>query len=123
MTALMSTFAPGLFRAAGCSSSAARAASVVAQRRRFGHSAQVIAPGATEVERRAAAEAHASAGIDFASLDARDGSAIKDLLAALERLDGLVDAAGVIRRDSAKTRHSQAPLTPGALRLEAAIAR
>ncbi|WP_262269648.1 hypothetical protein [Microvirga yunnanensis] len=74
----------------------------MAQRRRFGKSAQVIAPGATEVERRTAAEAHASVGIDFASLDARDGSAIKDLLAGLERLDVLANAAGVIRRDSVR---------------------
>ena len=33
-------------------------------------------------------------------MDARDGSAIKGLLAGLERLDVLINAAGVIRRDA-----------------------
>jgi NAD(P)-dependent dehydrogenase (short-subunit alcohol dehydrogenase family) len=101
MTTLMDTFAPGLFQnrrvlvlggTSGIGLSAAQA---------FRHlGAQVLATGATEAERRTTAEANASAGIDFASLDVRDGSAIKGLLAGLERLDVLINAAGVIRRDA-----------------------
>lgn len=101
MTALMDSFAPGLFRnrrvlvlggTSGIGLSAAQA---------FRHlGAQVLATGASEAEKRTAAEANVSAGIEFASLDVRDGSAIEALMAGLERLDILVNAAGVIRRDA-----------------------
>ena len=98
---MLDTFAPGLFRdcrvlfvggTGGIGLGAAQAF------RRLG--AGVLATGASEAERSAAAEANASSGIDFALLDVRDGGAIEDLVAGLERLDILVNAAGVIRRDA-----------------------
>jgi NAD(P)-dependent dehydrogenase (short-subunit alcohol dehydrogenase family) len=101
MTAVMDAFAPGLFQnrrvlvlggTSGIGLSTAQA---------FRHlGAQVVATGASEAEKRTAATANVSSGIEFASLDVRDGSAIAALLAGLERLDILVNAAGVIRRDA-----------------------
>jgi NAD(P)-dependent dehydrogenase (short-subunit alcohol dehydrogenase family) len=61
--------------------------------------ARVVATGATEAERARAAADEADAAISFATLDVRDASAIRDCVAGLERLDVLVNAAGVIRRD------------------------
>jgi NAD(P)-dependent dehydrogenase (short-subunit alcohol dehydrogenase family) len=61
--------------------------------------ANVTAIGATEAERMRAAEDESNAGISFAVLDVRDGSAIDHMLAQLNRLDVLVNAAGLIRRD------------------------
>ena len=101
MTALMGTFMPGLFQdrrvlvlggTSGIGLSAAQAFQQLG--------AQVLATGATEAERRSASEANVSPGIEFETLDVRDGSAIAVLLAGMERLDILVNAAGVIRRDA-----------------------
>jgi NAD(P)-dependent dehydrogenase (short-subunit alcohol dehydrogenase family) len=59
--------------------------------------ARVRAVGATEAEAgRASAD---NAGIVFSAVDVRDASAVTNLVGALERLDVLVNAAGVIRRD------------------------
>lgn len=60
--------------------------------------ARVVATGATaaECERAAAAEGDR---ISFVPLDVRDGDGIDRVIAGLERLDVLVNAAGVIRRD------------------------
>ncbi|GEO15469.1 SDR family NAD(P)-dependent oxidoreductase [Microvirga aerophila] len=101
MTGLMETFAPGLFRrhrvlvlggTSGIGLGAARA---------FRHlGAQVLATGAREAERAAAADAFGSSEIDFAVLDVRDGAAVETLVAGFERLDVLVNAAGVIQRDA-----------------------
>ena len=97
----MDSFAPGLFRnrrvlvlggTSGIGLSAAQA---------FRHlGAQVLATGASEAEKRTAAEANVLAGIEFASLDVCDGSAIEALMVGLERLGILVNAAGVIWRDA-----------------------
>jgi NAD(P)-dependent dehydrogenase (short-subunit alcohol dehydrogenase family) len=101
MTGMMDTFAPGLFRdrtilvLGGTSGIGLGAAQ--AFRNLGGH---VVATGASEAERAAAAEAFGAAGIDFSVLDVRDGPAIETLVAGLERLDILVNAAGVIRRDA-----------------------
>jgi NAD(P)-dependent dehydrogenase (short-subunit alcohol dehydrogenase family) len=62
--------------------------------------AQVTATGATEAERRRAAEDPANDGITFAVLDVRNGADIERLVGSLDRLDVLVNAAGVIRRDA-----------------------
>ena len=61
--------------------------------------ARVLATGASEAESaRAAAEARAE-DIAFAVLDVRDGPAVMALVGALDRIDVVVNAAGVIRRD------------------------
>jgi NAD(P)-dependent dehydrogenase (short-subunit alcohol dehydrogenase family) len=101
MTGMMGTFAPGLFRGkkvlvvggtSGIGLAAVRAFS------RLG--AQVVATGATQAECIAASNAAGSTDIGFTALDVRDGAAIETHIAELERLDVLVNAAGVIRRDA-----------------------
>jgi NAD(P)-dependent dehydrogenase (short-subunit alcohol dehydrogenase family) len=61
--------------------------------------AQVIASGATEAERLRASDEESNTGLSFSALDVRDDSAVNDLMRELDRLDVLVNAAGVIRRD------------------------
>ena len=61
--------------------------------------AVVHATGATEAERASAEADPASAGIAFSVLDVRDPSGIERRIAGAARLDVLVNAAGVIRRD------------------------
>jgi NAD(P)-dependent dehydrogenase (short-subunit alcohol dehydrogenase family) len=61
--------------------------------------ADVVGTGATERERERAEADSANAGIHFGVLDVRDGDAVRAELEALDRLDVLVNAAGVIRRD------------------------
>jgi NAD(P)-dependent dehydrogenase (short-subunit alcohol dehydrogenase family) len=61
--------------------------------------AEVIATGATEAETRRAEDDEKDAGIAFEVLDVRDASAIDHLIARIQRLDVLLNAAGVIRRD------------------------
>ena len=100
MGSITDAFAPGLFTnrqvlVVGGTSGIGLGAALAF--RRLG--ARVLASGASEAERaRAAAEADTT-GIEFAVLDVRDSAAIAALVAELERLDILVNAAGVIRRD------------------------
>jgi len=61
--------------------------------------AHVTATGASEAERMRAADDGTNSGISFAALDVRDSPAIDHLLTQIDRLDVLVNAAGVIRRD------------------------
>jgi NAD(P)-dependent dehydrogenase (short-subunit alcohol dehydrogenase family) len=61
--------------------------------------ANVTATGASEAERTRAADDKTNAGISFAVLDVRDGSSVDHLVTQFNRLDILVNAAGVIRRD------------------------
>lgn len=61
--------------------------------------ANVTATGASETEQMRAADDETNAGISFAVLDVRDGPSIDHLLTQFNRLDVLVNAAGVIRRD------------------------
>jgi NAD(P)-dependent dehydrogenase (short-subunit alcohol dehydrogenase family) len=61
--------------------------------------ARVVATAATATERARAADDAGNAGIAFSVLDVRDAAAIDDLMRSLDRLDVLINAAGVIRRD------------------------
>jgi NAD(P)-dependent dehydrogenase (short-subunit alcohol dehydrogenase family) len=61
--------------------------------------ARVCATGATEPEIRNATNESGNNGIAFSVLDVRDPEAITAVIRALDRLDILVNAAGVIRRD------------------------
>lgn len=59
--------------------------------------AEVVATGLTDSE-IAAAEGSAPRGVAFQRLDVRDGDAVRHLIGELDRLDVLVNCAGVIRR-------------------------
>jgi NAD(P)-dependent dehydrogenase (short-subunit alcohol dehydrogenase family) len=61
--------------------------------------ANVTATGASEAERMRAAGDETNARISFAILDVRDGPSIDQLVTQFNRLDILINAAGVIRRD------------------------
>ena len=61
--------------------------------------ATVVATGATEAECSRAGAEPGNEGLVFQVLDVRDSAAIDATIAGLERLDILVTAAGVIRRD------------------------
>ncbi len=61
--------------------------------------ANVTATGTSEAERTRAVDDDTNAGISFAVLDVRNGPSIDHLLTRFDRLDVLVNAAGVIRRD------------------------
>jgi NAD(P)-dependent dehydrogenase (short-subunit alcohol dehydrogenase family) len=60
--------------------------------------ADVTATGATEAECAQALQTTPE-GISFARLDVRDLSAVRSLVSGLSRVDVLINAAGVIRRD------------------------
>lgn len=100
MGSITDAFAPGLFDSrqvlvVGGTSGIGLGAALAFHRL----GARVLASGASEAERaRAAAEADTT-GIEFSVLDVRDSAAIAALVAKLERLDVLINAAGVIRRD------------------------
>lgn len=97
----MTTFAPDLF--AGCTVLVTGGTSGIGEgcARAFQSlGASVLAAGATEAERAQAAGHRANAGVRLSVLDVRDGDAVEAQLAGLDRLDVLVNAAGVIRRDA-----------------------
>jgi NAD(P)-dependent dehydrogenase (short-subunit alcohol dehydrogenase family) len=58
--------------------------------------AQVTATGATKRE----VEAAASGSMDVRLLDVRDGGAVEQLIAGFDRLDVVVNCAGIIRRNA-----------------------
>lgn len=60
--------------------------------------AEVLATGVSDGEIAAAKSVPGLAGATFAKLDVRDGKAVTELVAALPRLDHVVNCAGVIRR-------------------------
>jgi NAD(P)-dependent dehydrogenase (short-subunit alcohol dehydrogenase family) len=101
VTGLMQTFSPDLFSGRRVLVLGGTSGIGLGAARAFRHlGAEVLATGASEAERNAAAEANAATGIGFATLDVRDGAAIEALVGGLDRLDVLVNAAGVIRRDA-----------------------
>ena len=61
--------------------------------------AKVIACGITEAELATAQADPAFAGIDVRRLDVTDDAAVRVLIGGIDRLDFLVNSAGLVRRD------------------------
>ena len=94
------TFAPGLFQdrvvlVTGGTGGIGLACAEAFQRL----GAAVIATGATDVEVERARASAIDRGIRFERLDVRDRAAIQTLVSGAPRLDVIVNAAGIIRRD------------------------
>ena len=94
------TFAPGLFQdrvvlVTGGTGGIGLACAEAFQRL----GAEVIATGATDVEVERARASAIDRGIRFERLDVRDRAAIQALVSGAPRLDVIVNAAGIIRRD------------------------
>lgn len=101
MEPLTDIFAPGLFanRAVLVTGGTSGIGAAVARAfRDLG--ASTVATGATEAERERAAADPANAGVVFAVLDVRDAGDVARVIEGMPRLDVLVTAAGVIRRDA-----------------------
>jgi NAD(P)-dependent dehydrogenase (short-subunit alcohol dehydrogenase family) len=99
MAGIVDAFAPDLFKgksvlvAGGTSGIGLGAATAFREL-----AAGVVATGATDEECERA-RSSAGQGIRFEKLDVRDGAAILALVASLPRVDVVINAAGVIRRD------------------------
>ncbi|MFL5230806.1 MAG: SDR family NAD(P)-dependent oxidoreductase [Microvirga sp.] len=100
MTGIVDSFAPGLFAGRGVLVTGGTSGIGLGAALAFRDlGAGVVATGATEAEcERAGADA-ANGGIKFCRLDVREDAAIGALVEGLARLDVVVNAAGVIRRD------------------------
>jgi NAD(P)-dependent dehydrogenase (short-subunit alcohol dehydrogenase family) len=61
--------------------------------------ASVVATGATAAEQAQASSDQGNRGVAFSVLDVRDADGVERLVGGLPRLDVVVNAAGVIRRD------------------------
>ena len=62
--------------------------------------ANVLAAGATDAEVEAANNLPDNKGITFRKLDVSDGAAVRALVAGMERIDVVVNCAGIIMRDA-----------------------
>jgi NAD(P)-dependent dehydrogenase (short-subunit alcohol dehydrogenase family) len=101
MTDSLQVFAPGLFAGQTvlvCGGTSGIGLGCVLAFRALG--ASVVATGAGEAECRAAAADPAHAGVDFRPLDVRRADDVAARVSALSRIDVLIHAAGVIRRDA-----------------------
>src|SRR3954471_20293257 len=98
MTGIVDSFAPGLFAGRGVLVTGGTSGIGLGAALAFRDlGAGVVATGATDAEcERADA---ANRGITFRRLDVREDAAIGALVEGLARLDVVVNAAGVIRRD------------------------
>ena len=100
MSPITDTFAPDLFAGRWVLVTGGTSGIGLGCVRAFGAlGARVVATVASEAERQRAADDPAHAGLSFATLDVRDPGAIGALLDGFDRLDVVVNAAGVIRRD------------------------
>src|SRR5687768_10187836 len=100
MAAITDAFAPGLFAGRGVLVTGGTSGIGLGAALAFrGLGAGVVATGATEAECERADGDAANAGIAFRRLDVREDAAITALVDDLVRLDVVVNAAGVIRRD------------------------
>ena len=101
MAGMIRAFAPGLFAGQTVLVTGGTSGIGLGCARAFRDLGAVVhATGATEAERASAEADPASAGIAFSVLDVRDPSGIERRIAGAARLDVLVNAAGVIRRDA-----------------------
>lgn len=101
MSDMAASFAPGLFAGRSVLVTGGTSGIGLACARAFRDlGAGVLATGATDAEGARAREAGENGRIAFEVLDVRSGPAVHAVLAAIKRLDVLVNAAGVIRRDA-----------------------
>jgi NAD(P)-dependent dehydrogenase (short-subunit alcohol dehydrogenase family) len=100
MTLAVQTFAPDLFRGQTVLVTGGTSGIGLACAQAFRDlGAGTIATGVTEAERLQASGDQRNCGISFRVLDVRDAGAVGQLIGGLSRLDIVVNAAGVIRRD------------------------
>ncbi|MFL5035942.1 MAG: SDR family oxidoreductase, partial [Microvirga sp.] len=100
MTGIVDSFAPGLFAGRGVLGTGGTSGIGLGAALAFrALGAGVVATGATEAEGARAGADAANGGIKFCRLDVREDAAIGALVEGLARLDVVVNAAGVIRRD------------------------
>src|SRR3954447_2414411 len=99
MTGILDSFAPGLFAGRGVLVTGGTSGIGLGAALAFRDlGASVVATGATGAECERAAAANAD--IAFRPVDVREAAAIGELVERLARLDVVVNAAGVIRRDA-----------------------
>ena len=98
LSAVLGSFAPDLFRDRQVLVSGATSGIGLELARGFrALGAAVLATGSSPAKQAALAEDPASEGIVFARLDVRDDAAIRATIDGLDRLDVLVNAAGIAR--------------------------